>query len=398
MSLKTKVLYLASLVAFMRSFAQVIYTPTQAEIVRDLSITTALFGMTISVYALGFAVSQLMFGPIVDRFESKRLLLAGLGLFSLGSLGAYLTLRLEPLLVMRTVQAMGIAAAGLVAIAMISDVIPSSERGWAMGVYEIFNAAGAAIAPIIGSLLAAWFGWRFDFLFLAIIGSVLLLFSAWQLPKLPIKSQLLGFADTLKILRTPSSAGSLVLGFVMFYGLFTIFTMLPLLLTDQLELSTVGIGFLVSLLPIGAMIGSYAGGRILDRSPVRRVVLPSSLGAALAFGLLSYISSIVTSFTSQYLVAGIVLLCGVMIGYCLPSQLKIMVDNFPTMRGTASGLLIFFRFVGATAAPVMTGYLADKINLTAGLASAAGLLLVGAIVASLVVTDLKTSPASVSLD
>jgi len=398
MSLKTKVLYLASLVAFMRSFAQVIYTPTQAEIVRDLSITTALFGLTISVYALGFAISQLMFGPIVDRFEGKRLLLAGLGLFSIGSLGAYLTLRLEPLLVMRTIQAIGVAAAGLVAIAMISDVIPSSERGWAMGIYEIFNAAGAAIAPIIGSVLAAWFGWRFDFLILAIIGFILLIFSAWQLPSLPVKSQFLGFADTLTIIRMPSSAGAIVLGFVMFYSLFTVFTLLPVLLTAQLELSTVRIGFLVSLLPIGAMIGSFAGGRMLDRIPVRRVILPSSLGAALSFGALTYLSNIVNSPSSQYIVAAIVLLCGVMIGYCLPSHLKIMVDNFPTMRGTASGLLIFFRFIGATAAPVITGYLTDKINLTAGFASAAVLLLIGAIVASLVVTDPKISPVSVSLD
>ena len=260
MPLKTKVLYLASLVAFMRSFAQLIYTPNQADIVGELSITTAMFGLTISVYALAFAISQLFFGPIVDRFESKRLLLAGLGLFSIGSLGAYLVSYFGSLLLMRTVQALGIAAAGLVAIAMISDVIPKGERGNAMGVYELFNAAGAASAPIIGSLIAAWLGWRFDFLLIAIIGVVLFLFSAWQLPSLPVKSQEVGLADMFTILRTPSTAGAIVLGFAMFYSLFTAFTLIPILLSDVLLLSPVGIGFMVGLTPLGAMVGSFLGG------------------------------------------------------------------------------------------------------------------------------------------
>lgn len=398
MSLKTKVLYLASSVAFMRSFAQVIYTPTQAEITKYLGITAAIFGLTISVYALSFAVSQLAFGPLVDRFESKRILLGGITLLVLGSLVAFLAPQLAPILASRAIQAIGIAAAGLVAIALISDVVPQAERGRAMGVYEVFNAAGAASGPIVGAIIATWLGWRYDFLFLAVLGILLVVFAAWGLPKLPVKSQKVGFKDMLTILRTPSPAGAIVLGLVMFYGLFTMFQLLPLFFAEQYGMTVSGIGLMVALTPLGAMLGSYLGGRMLDRNRVRHVALPGALGAALTFGGLTYLSSPAGSTTPVLIVAGSVFLCGTMIGYCLPAQLKIMVDFFPSMRGTASGLLIFFRFIGASLAPILTGYLADHVSITTGFASAAILLTIGTVVAFVVIAEPQTSPVTVSIE
>ncbi|MFC1923216.1 MFS transporter, partial [Chloroflexota bacterium] len=189
MQLKTKVLYLASLVAFMRSFSQVIYVPSQVDILHDLEMTTALFGLTLSVFALTFAVAQLFLGPVVDRYNSKRILIAGMLLFSIGSLGGIFVQNIEVFFLIRMLQALGIAAAVIVGLALISDIVPGSERGGAMGTFEILNAAGAAAGPIIGALMAIWIGWRVDFLLLGLLGIALALIAYWQLPDQAVRTE-----------------------------------------------------------------------------------------------------------------------------------------------------------------------------------------------------------------
>ena len=398
MQLKTKVLYLASLVAFMRSFSQVIYVPSQIDILHDLETTTALFGLTLSVFALTFAVAQLLLGPVVDRYDSKRILLAGMILFSIGSLGGIFVQSIEAFYLIRMLQALGMAAAVIVGVALISDVIPGSERGGAMGTFEILNAAGAAVGPIIGAFIAIWIGWRVDFLLLGLLGIALALFAFWQLPEQAVRTEKVGLREMSTILRNPPTFGATLIGFVQFYALFTVFTLLPLMLSTQLGLSTGNIGLLVSLLPIGAIIGSLLGGRASDKTNIRNVLIPGSLLAAFAFSVLTLISRTADQSTPVAFIAGVVITSGFAIGFSLPAQLKIMVDYFPSLRGTASGLSISFRFIGAALSPVVTGYLADTFSLTTGYGSAAMLLAAGAVISILTITEPSPTPAEVGLD
>jgi DHA1 family bicyclomycin/chloramphenicol resistance-like MFS transporter len=398
LQLKAKVLYLASMAAFMRSFAHVIYVPAQKDILFDFGTTTALFGLTMSLFALVFAVSQLFLGPLVDRFESKRILLVGLSIFTIGSLGGVIAQNIEWLFLVRLLQALGIAAAVIVGLALISDVIPKTERGRAMGVFEIFNAAGAAAGPIIGAFIAVWLGWRVDFILIGFLGFALLLFVYWQLPEHDVIAEKVGLRHMFTILRTPATLGAIALGLVQFYALFTIFTILPPMLSEQMGLDIGAIGLLISLLPIGAMLGSLVGGHISDRIRVRNILIPGSICAVIGYSSLTYLSRTADVNTLIVIIGGIIFLSGISIGFCLPVQLKIMVDHFPSIRGTANGLLIFFRFMGASMAPIITGYLADKYSLTAGFGSAAILLSIGAVMTILLITDKTPTPLSVMID
>jgi len=64
-------------------------------------------------------------------------------------------------------------------------------------------------------------------------------------------------------------------------------------------------------------------------------------------------------------------------GFCLPVLIKIMVESFPVIRGTAGALQYFARFGGATVAPVLTGFLNDSLGLPAGFGSAAVFIFIG---------------------
>jgi len=387
MSRKIKVLYLVSFAAFLRSFAQVIYVPSLATMRADLSTTTAMIGLTLSIYGLCLAFAQIAYGPIVDRFDSKRILLIGLVLYLFGNLSAYFTRGISLLLVARSLQALGIAAAAGVGIALITDLFPTNERGRAMGVFSMFNSAGAASGPAIGGLIAVWLSWRADFIILAIVTVVLLLFTFWQLPAQPVHGQRVGLKDMLTIARTLPTFGALVLGFVHFYGLYTIHTLTPILLADKMNLHEAGIGAVTTMTAIGVIIGTYVGGRASDQRGMRFTLIVGVIGATVAFVALAFISSIATSSMPAVVVAAALLAFGLTAGYGFAAQLNIMVDYFPAMRGTAGALQFFARFLGTTIAPLAAGYLADSLGLPSGYGLATVLLALGAVIAYFTVSN-----------
>lgn len=387
MSLKIKVLCLVSFAAFLRSFAQVIYVPSLAVMRLDLDSTTAMLGLTLSVYGLCLAFAQIAYGPIVDRFDSKRILLIGLVLYLLGNLGAYFTRGIGLLLVARSLQALGIAAAAGVGIALITDLFPTNERGRAMGVFSMFNSAGAASGPAFGGLIAVWLSWRADFLILAIVALVLLLFTIWQLPAQPVHGQIVGLRDMWTIARTLPTFGALVLGFVHFYGIYTIHTLTPILLADKMNLHEAGIGAVTTMTALGVIFGTYVGGRASDQRGMRFTLIVGVIGATISLLALTFISAVATSDTSPVLVGATLLVFGLAAGFGFAAQLNIMVDYFPVMRGTAGALQFFARFIGTTLAPLLAGYLADGPGVPSGYGLATTLLALGAVIAYFTVSN-----------
>jgi DHA1 family bicyclomycin/chloramphenicol resistance-like MFS transporter len=392
MSLKTRVLYLVSFAAFLRSFAQVIYVPSLAVMRNDLNTTTAMIGLTLSIYGLCLAFAQIAYGPIVDRFDSKRILLMGLILYLFGNLSAYFTRGIGLLLLARSLQALGIAAAAGVGIALITDLFPPRERGRAMGVFSMFNSAGAASGPALGGLIAVWLNWRFDFMVLAIVSIALLIFTFWQLPPQPVHGQKVGIKEMWTIVRLPSTFGALILGFTHFYGLYTIHTLTPILLSDTMRLHEAGIGAVTTMTAIGVIIATYVGGRTADTRGMRFTLVLGAIGTVVAFVLLTMVSAFATPNMSPVIVAAALFAFGLGAGYGFAAQLSIMVDYFPTMRGTAGALQFFARFLGTTIAPILAGYLADHAGVTSGYGLATVLLAVSAFVAYFTISN----PAQVS--
>lgn len=235
--------------------------------------------------------------------------------------------------------------------------------------------------------MAVWFSWRVDFLVLAVLAGAILITSIRVIPALPANLQHVGLADMLMITRTPATFGALILGFAHFYGLYTMHTMLPILLTEQYGLAEGGIGAVLAMLPVGVIIGSLTGGRYSDRIGSRFPVLLGTGGTVVTFGLLALLSDQSLITTRLFNLYGIVLGTGLLMGFCLPVLIKIMVEYFPIIRGTAGALQYFARFAGSTFAPVLTGYLNDTRGVSYGFGSAAVIIGLGWLIAILVVSD-----------
>jgi predicted MFS family arabinose efflux permease len=282
---------------------------------------------------------------------------------------------------------LGIAAAAGVGIALITDLFPARERGRAMGVFSMFNSAGAASGPALGGLIAVWFSWRFDFIVLAIVSVALLLFTLWQLPAQPVHGQKVGLKEMWTIARTLPTFGALVLGFTHFYGLYTIHTLTPILLTDRMSLHEAGIGAVTTMTAIGVIIGTYVGGRAADLRGMRFTLVVGAAGTVITFALLTMISGLAGPGMSPVIVAAALFIFGLAAGYGFAAQLSIMVDYFPAMRGTAGALQFFARFAGTTIAPILAGYLADRFDVTSGYGLATVLLALSAVIAYFTVSN-----------
>lgn len=381
MSNKTKILYLVSIAAFLRSFAQVIYAPSLVTMRGDLDTNTTMLGLTLSVYGLCLAFSQIAYGPIVDRFDSKRILLIGITVYGLGSLGAFLSRGVELLIVMRALQALGIAAAASVGIAMIADAFPTGERGRALGIFSMFNSIGASAAPAAGALIAVVANWRVDFLVLAVIGFAMAFFTLWQLPRTPAHAQRVGIREMWRIARTPATFGAIVLGGVQFYGVYTVHTLMPVLLSERLHLHEGAIGIIGSFVAGGVILGTWVGGREADKRGLRFSLVLGAISAAFGFALVTALSLIANETTPPTFFAAAIFIYGFAAGFGFAPQLNLMVDFFPAQRGTAGALQYFARFAGTTVAPSLGGYLTDRFNVSAGFGLATILLSIGAVIA-----------------
>jgi MFS family permease len=113
-----------------------------------------------------------------------------------------------------------------------------------------------------------------------------------------------------------------------------------------------------------------------------------------SMGALTFLSFIAIPYTSLLMVGLCVITLGITLGICLPVQIKVMVGYFPVMRASAGSLLYFARFLGATVAPVLVGYLADNISLPAGFGSATIFLAIGALFTFMVISDPAPVPVA----
>ena len=134
------------------------------DMARQLHTTFSDLQWVIDLYALVLGALVLTVGAVADRFGRRRLYLIGLVLFAAASLTCGLAPNVGVLIAARGVQGVGAAAMFATTMALISNTYSGRERGMAFGIWGAVNGAASAVAPIIGGLLTANFGWRWIFL------------------------------------------------------------------------------------------------------------------------------------------------------------------------------------------------------------------------------------------
>ncbi|MCV2349956.1 multidrug effflux MFS transporter [Paucibacter sp. Y2R2-4] len=156
------------------------YLPAFSGIAAALQATPVQMQQTLSSYLFGFALMNLFHGALSDSFGRRPVVLWGMAVFTLASVGCALSGSIGQLVFWRTVQGMSAGAGMVVSRAIIRDMFAPSEAQRVMSQVTIFFGVAPAIAPMIGGFLFVHADWHSIFWFLVAVG-VILFVANWRL-------------------------------------------------------------------------------------------------------------------------------------------------------------------------------------------------------------------------
>ena len=196
-----------------------IYLPILPQLDPVFHTTSVVARLTITVFLLGFALTQLIWGPLSDRFGRKPILLAGLVIGVIGATLAGLANDIYVFMGARFLESLGLGVAPVLARSVLTDAFDRAHVAIAMAYVAIVVAVVPAVAPIVGGYIDLFFSWRGIFFFLALYGVALLALCAFLLPETN-RSRNLG----LKASGVISEMGEMVsnsryVGYLLAYGL-----------------------------------------------------------------------------------------------------------------------------------------------------------------------------------
>jgi MFS transporter, DHA1 family, multidrug resistance protein len=337
------------------------YLPSLPEIGRKLAASPAQVQLTISFYLVGFAVGQIVYGPLSDRHGRKPILVAALGVFSAASLACAFVWSIELLLIARLFQALGGAGAVVLARAIVRDLYSEARAGREFSLMGAVMGLAPIIAPLVGSLLQIAFGWRAIFVALFAIGSAAAAVVWFLLPE-TLKTRAperLSLPSAMRLYGAFLKHGAFLahLGIVTcsFMGLFAWISGASFVLQDLYGLLAFEFGMAFALGSAGYMLGTVLAAGIVVRIGIDRTI---GLGAlALAIGGLAMVAAVMLGLTgsSSLVLPAAFYLLG--LGLAMPQGFAGAMSPFSARAGAASSLVGFVQQTCAAVLGAVVGHM-----------------------------------------
>ena len=273
----TWIIVLLGALCVVTPFAVDMYLPAFSVIAAEYKTSTPQISLSLSTYFVGFALGQLFYGPLLDRFGRKRPLYVGLALYILCSVGCAMAPSLKAFVLLRLFEALGGCVAQVGAIAMVRDFFPVKESAKIFSLLFLMIGVSPLLAPTIGSLLIVALGWRWIFVLLAAIACAILAVTFFLLPEghepdhsisLRPRPLLRGFWH---ILMEPQFTTYTLAGAFSFAGLLGFVAGSPSIFMDGFHMSTKAFGMVFAALVMGFIGGNQINVFLLRRFTSRQI-------------------------------------------------------------------------------------------------------------------------------
>ncbi|MGC4069878.1 MAG: multidrug effflux MFS transporter [Polyangiaceae bacterium] len=326
------------------------YLPSMKEIGRDFAATPVLVQQTLTAYMVPFAAMTLWHGAISDSLGRRRVTLATLAVFLVGSIGCMLSWSIESLLCFRALQGMTAGAGMVIGRAIVRDVLEGQEARRLMARITLMFALAPAVGPVLGGWLHVWFGWRSVFAFLALFVAVELMWCWHALPEtLPVARR--HVVRPGRLLRSYGLVGrngpflALVLAVTFnFAALFLYIVSAPAFLIELMHVRETEFLWLFGPVTLGMMVGTALSDRTASRlSNLQTIYIAYGLMVCAALANVAFHS--LSAPRLPYSILPLVLYC-VGSSLAMPSITILALDRFPDHRGLASSCQGFVQSAG----------------------------------------------------
>ncbi|EFN8389049.1 TPA: Bcr/CflA family multidrug efflux MFS transporter [Escherichia coli] len=271
------------------------YLPAFAAIQADLQTPASAVSASLSLFLAGFAAAQLLWGPLSDRYGRKPVLLIGLTIFALGSLGMLWVENAATLLVLRFVQAVGVCAAAVIWQALVTDYYPSQKVNRIFATIMPLVGLSPALAPLLGSWLLVHFSWQAIFATLFAITVVLILPIFWLKPTTKARNNSQDGQTFTDLLRSKTYRGNVLIYAACSASFFAWLTGSPFILSEMgYSPAVIGLSYVPQT--IAFLIGGYGCRAALQKwqgkqlLPWLLVLFAVSVIATWAAGFISHVS------------------------------------------------------------------------------------------------------------
>jgi DHA1 family bicyclomycin/chloramphenicol resistance-like MFS transporter len=338
------------------------YIPAFSGIARSIGATPAEMQQTLSAYLFGFAFMNLFHGALSDSFGRRPVVLWGLAVFTLASLGCALSQNIAQLVLFRGLQGLSTGAGIVVSRAVIRDMFPPADAQRVMSQVTIYFGVAPAIAPIVGGFLFVHAGWHAIFWFLVAVGVILFAANYKLLPETLHQSQRQPF-QVRHLMRgywdLCSDPRFLLLAFasgVPFNGMFLYVLAAPAFLGDHLALAPTQFFWFFLLTIGGIMSGAWASGRMAGKVAPKRQIRDGFL-IMLVTSLVNVAANALFTAHAAWALWPLAVFA---FGWALmvPVVTLLVLDLHPERRGMASSLQAV---IGSTANGIVAGVVAPLV-------------------------------------
>ena len=338
------------------------YIPAFSGIARSIGATPVEMQQTLSAYLFGFAFMNLFHGALSDSFGRRPVVLWGMAVFTLASLGCALSQNIGQLVLFRALQGLSTGAGIVVSRAVIRDMFPPAEAQRVMSQVTIYFGVAPAIAPIVGGFLFVHLGWHSVFWFLVAVGCVLFIANYKLLPEtlhvshrqpFEFRHLMRGYRDLCsdpRFLLLALASG------VPFNGMFLYVLAAPAFLGDHLQLAPTQFFWFFLLTIGGIMSGAWVSGRMAGKVTPKRQIRDGFL-IMLVTSIVNVAANAVFAPHAAWSLWPIAFFA---FGWALmvPVVTLLVLDLHPERRGMASSLQAV---IGSTANGIVAGVIAPLV-------------------------------------
>lgn len=327
------------------------YLPALPQIAREFAVSAGSVQMTLNLYIFGFAIGQLIYGPLADSYGRKPVILLGTLIFALAAAACALAQTIDQLILMRFLHGLSAAAASVVINALMRDSYSKEEFSRMMSFVMLITTIAPLMAPIVGGWLLLLWSWHAIFWALSLAAVVTTVLVVTQIREtLPpekrqpfhLRTMLGNFVALFRHRRVFSYM--LASGFS-FAGLFTFLNAGPFVYIELNHISPQNFGYYFGLNVVFLFVMTLINSRSVRRfGPLAMFRCGLVIQFCTGLWLLA-----VSAFDLGFLplVLGVAMFIGC-VSMVSSNAMAVVLDEFPHMAGTASSLAGTLRFgVGA---------------------------------------------------